>query len=138
MSQNNTPSQGFSPEEQIVILEGLQQEFETFTGSFMPLLPDRVAFGLYLDNMNDFVDLCNRFTPVSSYVNEKARTKLQGLLNPPESFSDLFETADYVPTSANEYFLAHTDSDGKATHTLKGLNTSIGYFEIAVLTFKIN
>ena len=128
----------YTPAEEAAILEGLQQEFETFSGHLMPLLPDKVVLGLLSDSLGDFVETVNMFTPVASYVNNKTRNKIQNLLNPPEDFADLFELNTYQPLASNNYFLTNTDPDGKAIITLKKLNTSIGFFEISVLTFGIN
>ena len=128
----------YSPEEQLIILDGLANEFETFSGSFLPLLPDRVTLGLMADHLNEFLDITNSFTPVSSYVNKKARSNLQNKLFPPEDFSEFFEMSSYVPISSNTYFLNETDTDGKAKTTLKRLNTSIGFFEVSVMTFELN
>ena len=128
----------YTQAEENVILEGLQQEFETFSGVLIPLLPDNVVLGLLADSMNDFLDVTSRFTPVASYVNEKIRSKIQQLLNPPEDFANLFELNSYQPMASNNYFLIHTQQNGKADITLKKMNTAIGYFEVSVMTFGIN
>lgn len=129
---------GLTLSQKQAILDGLQREFDDFSYNFTPLLSDRVKTGLLINSMNDFLDPISDFTPISSYVTKKARTKIQGMLTPPDEFSDLFQTAVYIPTTANAYFDSKRDNKGKPIVKFKGLNTSVGYFELGVMSFPTN
>lgn len=138
MPDTGTNLDALSAAQKQAILDGLQIEFDQFSYSFVPLLNPRVQTGLYINQMKDFLEPISDFTPISSYVQKKTRNKIQGMLQPPEEFGNLFQTAQYVPSVANEYFDSQRDASGKAILKLKGLNTSIGYFELGVMSFDVN
>ena len=134
----STNINSLTPAQQQAILDGLQLEFDSFSTAMVPLLSEKVQTGLLITQLNDFLDPISEFTPISSYVQKKNRNKLQGLLTPPDEFGSLFQTAQYVPTAANAYFDANKDENGKPLIKFKGLNTSVGYFELGVMSFPSN
>tara|TARA_Y100001938_G_C8101688_1_gene442365 strand:+ start:5913 stop:6320 length:408 start_codon:yes stop_codon:yes gene_type:complete len=134
----STNLSALTPAQRQAILDGLQLEFDAFSVDMVPLLSDKVKTGLLINQLNDFLDPISDFTPISSYTNKKSRNKLQGMLQPPDEFGNLFQTAKYTPNASNQYFDSKRDDKGNPILKYKGLNTSVGYYELGVMSFPTN
>ena len=135
----NMNQQGMSLTQQMAIMEQLQAEFAEFSNQFYPLLPERVRLGMLLDNMSEVIDIVADFFPINSIVNEKTRTKIQGILQPPDDFTDIFDPPGTNPYQASPYWDSlRTGRNGTPTYTLTKLNASVSHMELGVMMFDIN
>ena len=133
---NNT--YGLSLEQQAAIMAQLEVEFNTFSSQFYPLLPKRVKIGMLLDNMSEVIDVVADFFPINSIVNDKTRTKIQGLLSPPEEFTDIFDPPGHNNYQIDPFWDSLRGNNGGAIYTLTKLNASVAAMELGVLMFNVN
>lgn len=139
MPAGNTQTAGLTIEQQMAIMDQLQEEFNQFSNVFYPLLPERVRMGMLLDNMSEVIDIVADFFPINSIVNEKTRTKIQGVLQPPDDFTDIFDPPGTNPYQASPYWDSlRTGRNGTPTYTLTKLNASVSHMELGVMMFDIN
>ena len=121
---NETTGSGLTLEQELYIMSQLEEEFNTFSASFYPLLPKRVRTGLLLKNMTEVLDTIAEFLPINSVIDKKMRNKIQATLRPPQDFNDVFSS----PGSPNYVVHPYWDSirkNGKAQYTLVNLNSSV-------------
>tara|TARA_Y100000592_G_C5460592_1_gene313777 strand:+ start:1512 stop:1712 length:201 start_codon:yes stop_codon:yes gene_type:complete len=55
-------------EDQEIIIAGLEQEWQEFSGTFYQLLPTRVRVGMLMRHMQETMDVIAEFMPINSIV----------------------------------------------------------------------